>query len=124
MKQRLPVVVMGTVVVLMMSVLVVQAGPLPVPAQISGTVTVDGVLLTKAMASGYRFTVTSESGADYIDAAGKTAEDSDGLSDSNNYVIKIPLYESQSQPQGAHSGDTGVIHVYKDTPGRLTDFGQ
>ncbi|MCX5904850.1 MAG: hypothetical protein NTV89_15580 [Proteobacteria bacterium] len=91
------------------------AGAPPVPARIGGTVTVDGIQLTAATASGYTFMVTNKSGTPFTDAAGTKAEDTDGLNPSNNwYLITIPLYDKDSQPGGAQPGDGAVIHVYKN----------
>ncbi len=42
------------------------------------------------------------------------AEDTDGLNASDWYVVDIPGYDATEQPGGAHSGESAVIHVYKN----------
>ena len=83
---------------------------IPLPARIGGIVTVDGTQLTQATATGYTFAVTKQAGTPYVPAS----EDIDGLNVSDWYVIDIPIYDAAHQPGGANTGDTAVIHVYKN----------
>ncbi len=80
------------------------------PARIFGTVTVDGAVLTQDTDDGYTFEVTREDGTSYVPAAELT----DGLNFPDGYGIDVPLYDAEDQPEGANSGDTNVIHVFKD----------
>jgi hypothetical protein len=86
----------------------------PMPCKIGGTVTVNGAQMTQAKDSGYTFTVTRSDGTDFIDASGNPAKDTDGLNASNYYIIDIPIFHEKDQPGGAKTGDSTVIHVYKD----------
>ncbi len=88
----------------------VAEGVPPQPARIGGTVTVDGIQLTQATATGFTFVVTKQNGTAYV----PNAEDTDGLNDFDRYVIDIPIYDPNNQPGGANPGDTAIIHVYKD----------
>jgi len=84
---------------------------IPMPARIGGTVTVDGIQLTQATAAGYTFIVTKQDGTTtYVPAA----EDTDGLSATDWYLIDIPIYDATHQPGGANPGDTAIIHVYRN----------
>ena len=85
---------------------VVESAP-PQAARIGGTVTVDGIALEQGADEGYTFEVTRYDGTFYDPAA----EDTDGLNDSDWYLIDIPISEDEG---GAIPGDTAVIHVYKD----------
>lgn len=80
------------------------------PARVGGAVTVDGTQLTQATDTGYTFTVTKQDGTAYDPAA----EDTDGLSSSDMYIIDIPIYESTAQPGGAQPGETAIIHGFLD----------
>ncbi len=85
-------------------------GQVPLPARIGGTVTVDGTQLTRATDTGYTFVVTKQNGSAYNPAA----QDMDGLSDMDWYIIDVPIYDATHQPGGANPGNTAVIHAYKD----------
>ena len=89
--------------------IIANATPL-IPTRIGGTVTVNGTQLVQATDMGYTFIVTRQDGTVFS----SSAEDRDGLSDSGFYIIDIPVYDAESQPEGANPGDTAVIHVYKD----------
>ena len=89
--------------------IIANATPL-IPTRIGGTVTVNGTQLVQATDMGYTFIVTRQDGTVFS----SSAEDRDGLSDSGFYIIDIPVYDIDSQPEGANPGDTAVIHVYKD----------
>ena len=84
------------------------------PNRISGTVTVDGTLITQDADDGYIFTVTRPDGTPYLNCVGNPAEDTDGLNSYNYYILDIPHYDPVDVPQGAQEGDQTVIHVYKD----------
>jgi hypothetical protein len=58
----------------------------PIPARIGGTVTVDGIQLTQATATGYTFVATKQGGSAYVPAA----EDTDGLNAFDWYIIDMP----------------------------------
>jgi uncharacterized repeat protein (TIGR01451 family) len=83
---------------------------LPLPARIGGIVMVNGIQLTQETDTGYTFIVTKGDGALYV----PSAQDTDGLNTYNYYLIDIPIYDATHQPEGAHPGDTAVIHAYKD----------
>ncbi len=72
--------------------------------------------ITSQNDTGYTFLVTREDGTDFISADENLprAEDTDGLNSSDWYLIDIPVYNQNEQPDGAVPGDTGVIHVYED----------
>jgi len=82
----------------------------PIPARIGGTVTVDGVQFRKGRTVCYIFKVTKQDGESYKPAA----EDTDGLSCYDWYLIDIPIFDANNQPSEANSGDTAVIHIFKD----------
>jgi hypothetical protein len=88
----------------------VSAGPPPVPTKIFGTLAVDGVQIAQDLDDGYIITVTRQDGSAFI----PYAEDADGLSEAHYYIITIPIYDAQSQPDGASPGDMAVMHVLKD----------
>jgi hypothetical protein len=71
---------------------------------------VDGALITQQTDSGYTVVVTKEDGTLYD----PPAEDTDGLSSSNLYIIDIPIYHAILQPGGAQPGETAELNVYKD----------
>ena len=86
---------------------VVDAFAVPtIPAVISGTVTVDGSLLTDPPGSSYSFTVTNTSGVQYT-----PVNPADGFLAPNNYSIAIPIFDPTDVPGGANVGETAVIHV-------------
>ena len=72
----------------------------PIPARIGGTVAINGIPLTQAGASNYRFVVTRDDGTSYNPAAEST-----GLNASDWYLVDIPTYDSDSQPGGAQPGE-------------------
>ncbi|MFH1136818.1 MAG: choice-of-anchor U domain-containing protein [Pseudomonadota bacterium] len=84
----------------------------PQPARIGGTVTYDGTQVLQAD-TGWKFTVTDTDGNDYVDVNGVPASVS-SLKSNNWYVIDIPLFDATDQQQGANTGETAVIHAYKD----------
>ena len=86
----------------------------PQPARIAGTVTVGGVQLTQATDDGYVFEVTQPDGSPFKDVVDSPAKDTDGLSSVDWYLIDIPIYEKDTQPEGATPGQTAVIHVYQN----------
>jgi hypothetical protein len=92
----------------------VLASPL-IPARIGGTLTVDGVQVSRMPDAGYRIKVTRVNSTDYM----PIAEDGDGLNASDWYIVDIPIYDANNQPNGASIGETAIIHVYKDSK-RLT----
>jgi hypothetical protein len=81
---------------------------------IGGTVTVNGIQLTQDSDTGYDFKVTDQSGVPYKDYSGNPSQGTDGLNNLKYYIIKIPLYDTTDQPEGAHPGDTALVSVYKD----------
>lgn len=80
----------------------------PLPFRIGGTVTIDGVLITQATDTGLIIKVTKLNGTDYT----PVAQDNDGLSAINWYIVDIPIFNAVDQPGGANTGETAVIHVY------------
>jgi hypothetical protein len=88
---------------------IAEADP-PISSRIGGTVTVDGTQLLQSNDTGYTFAVTQLDGTSYEPAA----EDTDGLNETDWYVIDIPIYDPDVQPGGANPDDTAVIHVYED----------
>jgi hypothetical protein len=82
---------------------------IPRPARIGGTLTADSIQITRANDTGYTFVVTRDDGTPF----NPPAQDTDGLNDSDLYLINIPIY-APDQPGGANEGDKAVIHVYKD----------
>ncbi|QTA89298.1 hypothetical protein [Desulfonema magnum] len=87
---------------------------IPLPFRIGGTVEVNGVQITNETDAGYVFTVTKPDGTSFISANGDEAEDTDGLNEHNCYIIDIPIYNKDSQPEGAEPGEPVVIHAIKD----------
>ena len=79
------------------------------PYLIGGTVTVDNVLITQATDTGLVIRVTKLDGTNFT----PVAEDNNGLTASNIYLIDVPIANA-NQPGGAATGDTAVIHVYLD----------
>ncbi|GEM_PF-5389579 len=95
---------------------VVSAGTQPLagvpqPFRIGGTVTIDGVQLTQATASGLLVKVTKLSGGDYTDANSKNPQ-TNSLNASNFYIIDIPNFDSSAQPGGANPGDAAKVHIF------------
>lgn len=105
-------------------------GPVPLPAGIAGTLVVATTQIVKTKKTGvgpasipivtstqitkddhgYIVVVTAEDGSEYK----PVAEDRDGFNEDNHYILYIPIYEKESQPEGANPGDIAIIHVYKD----------
>jgi hypothetical protein len=81
----------------------------PQPARIGGTVTVNSRVLNQSTDSGLVIKVTKLNGTPLVPAA----EDTDGLSANNYYLVDIPIYDATDQPGGVAPGTTLVIHVYK-----------
>lgn len=100
-------VIISMVVSLIASAAALFAAP-PLPVRIGGAVTVNGTKLTRVADTGYIFKVTKQNGAAY----NPVAEDTDGLNNSDWYVVDIPGYDSAEQPGGAQDGETAVVHVY------------
>lgn len=86
-----------------------EAGPV-LPARIGGSVTVDGVKLTQATSAGYVLRVTGKDGKGFS----PPAENKSGLNKKGIYLIDIPIYDPNSQPEGAKPKSTAVIHVLKN----------
>ena len=86
-----------------------EAGPV-LPARIGGSVTVNGVKLTHATSTGYVFRVTGKDGKGFS----PPAENKVGLNKKGIYLIDIPIYDPNSQPEGAKPKSTAVIHVLKN----------
>lgn len=76
------------------------------PARIGGTLTVNGQQVTRGNDPGYMFVVTKSDGTPY----NPPAEDTDGLSASNLYLINIPIKETGT-PGGAEPGETARLNV-------------
>ncbi len=87
------------------------AAGLPLPYRIGGTITVSGVLLNQAAATGLVVTVKRADGSDYKDGNNNIAQDKDGLDSNNLYIVDIPIYDDTSQTSGAKTGDAATIHV-------------
>ncbi|MCP4350868.1 MAG: BACON domain-containing protein [Desulfobacterales bacterium] len=87
----------------------------PLPHRVGGTVTINGTQLTQANAVGYTFKIIKPDGTEYADFNNSHPEDTDGLSPSDWYLIDIPIYDSDTQPQGAVPGETAVMHIYKNS---------
>ncbi|MDM8522659.1 PKD domain-containing protein [Desulfococcaceae bacterium HSG8] len=83
---------------------------IPMPARIGGTLTIDGTQITRADGDTYTYVVTQQDGSQFT----PVAEDTDGLNDTNWYLIDIPIYEKDEQAGGAVPGDNALIHVYKN----------
>jgi len=81
------------------------------PAQIYGTIAINGYFLTqaKATAGGYSLAVTDENDTHYTPRSVCNA-----LGFSNYYNIDIPIYHALIVPGGAEVGDTAKIHIYKE----------
>jgi len=88
------------------SAIIMQGSP---PIRIGGTVTVDGIMLTQATDTGFKFVVSKDDDTNYEPAA-----QCETLNASDWYFIDIPLYHETMEPGGANPGDTAIIHVYKD----------
>ena len=86
-----------------------EAGP-ALPARIGGSVTVNGVKLTHATSIGYVFRITGKDGKGFS----PPAENKVGLNKKGIYLIDIPVYDPNSQPEGAKPESTAVIHVLKN----------
>ncbi|MGD9158417.1 MAG: hypothetical protein PVG39_08435 [Desulfobacteraceae bacterium] len=86
-----------------------EAGPV-LPARIGGSVTVNGIKLTHATSAGYVFRITGKDGKGFS----PPAENKAGLNKKGIYIIDIPLYDPNSQPEGAKPKSTAVIHVLKN----------
>jgi hypothetical protein len=83
---------------------------LPVaPANIYGSITVNGILLTQATTTGYSIIVTRQNGNSYTPEAFCNA-----LNSSNFYSIDIPLFHNILQTDGANVGETSIIHIFKN----------
>ena len=82
----------------------------PIPYRIGGTVTIDNVPITQDTDTGLEIRVTRADGTNFT----PVAEDTNGLSASNWYIIDVPLFETNDQPGGAKPGDIAAIHVYLD----------
>lgn len=92
----------------------------PNPARIGGTVTMiksaqvrNADNLRDSRNTGiadnaFTFKVSHLDGADF----NPPAQDTDGLNTRDNYVIDIPIYESNEQSGGALPGDTAVVRVF------------
>ena len=97
------------IIILLFISYISEASP-GLPARIGGSVTVNGVILTDAISSGYVFKVTGIDGKGFS----PPAEDKDGLNKKGKYIIDIPIYDPTGQPQGAKPGSIAVIHAFKD----------
>jgi hypothetical protein len=86
-----------------------KAGPV-LPARIGGSVTVNGIKLTRAASEGYVFKATRKDGKGFSPAA----EDKNSLNKSGKYIIDIPIYDPAGQPEGAQPKSKAIIHVYKN----------
>jgi len=102
----------------------IWAGPPPISARIWGTLTIIEVmqitnenctLLMSAECKKYTIEVKHSDGTAFNPEA-KTND----LNFFNNYIIDIPIYEQESQPEGAIPGDMAVIHVYDENGNELT----
>lgn len=86
----------------------VLAAP-PIPARIGGTLTLDGVQLTRNTNQAYIIKVTRLNGTAYEPTAG----DNDGLNASDWYIVDIPIYDANNCLEGASIGETAIVHVYR-----------
>jgi hypothetical protein len=83
---------------------------LPVaPANIYGSLTVNGVNITQSIATGYSIIVTRQNGNTYTPQA-----ICNSLDTSDYYSIDIPLYHNVLQTDAANVGETGILHIFKD----------
>jgi len=82
---------------------------IPIAFIVGGTLTVNGTLITHQTGGDYTFEVTRTDGTSFSPQA-STA----GIEESGAYIIEIPMYHSTTQPSGAHTGDSAVIHVYRN----------
>ncbi|MGE0087342.1 MAG: PKD domain-containing protein, partial [Desulfococcaceae bacterium] len=80
---------------------------IPIAFIIGGTLTVNGTLITHQTGSSYTFEVTRTDGTSFSPQAATA-----GIEETGAYIIEIPMYHSTTQPSGAHTGDSAVIHVY------------
>jgi len=110
--KRFSLIVSNVFLALLVGVSVIWAQGIPLPYRIGGTVTIDGIQITQSTADGLVIKVTKPDGTDYTDAVGNHPEDSNGLNDSDFYIIDIPIYDATEQPGGAKTGDTATINVY------------
>lgn len=90
---------------LMTAVGAASAQSLP-PARIGGTLTVNGQQVTQSNDPGYIFVVTRMDSTPY----NPPAEDTDGLTSNNLYLINIPIKEAGT-PGGAEPGETALLNV-------------
>ncbi len=86
----------------------------PMPYRIGGSVTIDGVVITQANDDGLLITVTKSDGSNYTDNNGNHPQDSDGLNESNFYIISIPIYDASLQSGGAKAGEMAKLHIFKN----------
>jgi len=94
--------------VLFLSAAMVKAQP-PIPFRIGGSVTLEDRKLThEEVGNDFRVVVTRLDGTAYMPAA----ESFKGLNASGNYLMNIPVHDSEDQPEGAIPGETALLHVY------------
>jgi hypothetical protein len=89
---------------------------IPPPARVGGTVTITGTIsvgstqIIQGADAGFTFTITKLDGTPYT----PIANDGDGLNTSNWYLIDIPIFDATDQPGGATTGETAILHVFRN----------
>lgn len=87
----------------------------PAPYRIGGTVTIDGTQLEASNDYELIVRVETSTGTVYEGVNGIKAQDSDGLGDANQYIVDVPIYDEDDQPNGAKPGDAAVVTVLYDS---------
>lgn len=77
--------------------------------RIGGTLTINREMITDVYGMGYEFVVTSLEGEPFTPEMEKVSLDYPDM-----YAIDIPIYDEGNQPGGAKTGETALIHVYRD----------
>lgn len=89
---------------------------IPPPARVGGTITVvdkisvGGTQILQGADAGFIFTITKPDGTPYT----PIAKDGDGLNTSNWYIIDIPIFDAKDQTGGAKTGETAILHVFRN----------
>ena len=84
---------------------------LPVPAVFYGTLVQNGVTISDVAGAGYTFDVSRPDNTAII----PPVDDATGTNqDPAAYMLLIPVYHAQVQPDAASEGEQLVIHVFKD----------
>ncbi len=85
---------------------------LPAPFRIAGTVEINGTQITDQNDDGLVIKVTKSDGSNILDAGGNPTVINGINFKGQYYKIDIPVYDSETQSEGAEPGSTLVLHVY------------